>query len=51
MFCIYQSSINPPHYELIYECHVYSLPKVLGFVLLLLSGIISRADLGGLFKS
>ncbi|NWR31329.1 TM209 protein, partial [Tachuris rubrigastra] len=27
VFCIYQSSINPPHYELIYECHVYSLPK------------------------
>ncbi|XP_017694720.1 PREDICTED: transmembrane protein 209 [Lepidothrix coronata] len=30
LFCIYQSSINPPHYELIYECHVYSLPKVRG---------------------
>ncbi|NXC91827.1 TM209 protein, partial [Cercotrichas coryphoeus] len=27
LFCIYQSSINPPHYELIYECHVSSLPK------------------------
>uniref|UniRef100_A0A8D2M8T0 Transmembrane protein 209 n=1 Tax=Zonotrichia albicollis TaxID=44394 RepID=A0A8D2M8T0_ZONAL len=34
VFCIYQSSINPPHYELIYECHVYSLPKVQGLVLL-----------------
>ncbi|XP_027489279.1 transmembrane protein 209-like [Corapipo altera] len=32
LFCIYQSSINPPHYELIYECHVYSLPKVWGGV-------------------
>ncbi|NXF40822.1 TM209 protein, partial [Nyctibius bracteatus] len=27
VFCIYQSSINPPHYELIYQCHVYNLPK------------------------
>uniref|UniRef100_A0A663LK94 Transmembrane protein 209 n=1 Tax=Athene cunicularia TaxID=194338 RepID=A0A663LK94_ATHCN len=26
-FCIYQSSINPPHHELIYRCHVYSLPQ------------------------
>lgn len=29
VFCIYQSSINPPHYELIYQRHVYNLPKVL----------------------
>lgn len=28
VFCIYQSSINPPHYELIYQRHVYNLPKV-----------------------
>lgn len=28
VFCIYQSSINPPHYELIYQNHVYNLPKV-----------------------
>ncbi|KFO85312.1 Transmembrane protein 209, partial [Buceros rhinoceros silvestris] len=27
VFCIYQSSINPPHYELIYQNHVYNLPK------------------------
>ncbi|NXF13805.1 TM209 protein, partial [Smithornis capensis] len=27
VFCIYQSSINPPHYELLYECHVSSLPR------------------------
>ncbi|NXX44707.1 TM209 protein, partial [Tricholaema leucomelas] len=27
VFCIYQSSINPPHYELIYQRHVYNLPK------------------------
>ncbi|NXH22866.1 TM209 protein, partial [Bucco capensis] len=26
VFCIYQSSINPPHYELIYQRHVYNLP-------------------------
>uniref|UniRef100_A0A667GEQ3 Transmembrane protein 209 n=1 Tax=Lynx canadensis TaxID=61383 RepID=A0A667GEQ3_LYNCA len=27
VFCIYQSAINPPHYELIYQRHVYNLPK------------------------
>uniref|UniRef100_A0A8I5ZMG9 Transmembrane protein 209 n=1 Tax=Rattus norvegicus TaxID=10116 RepID=A0A8I5ZMG9_RAT len=27
VFCVYQSAINPPHYELIYQRHVYSLPK------------------------
>ncbi|TKC43079.1 hypothetical protein EI555_007222, partial [Monodon monoceros] len=27
VFCIYQSAINPPHYELIYQRHFYSLPK------------------------
>ncbi|KAM6096886.1 transmembrane protein 209-like [Chlamydotis macqueenii] len=27
LFCIYQSSINPPHYQLIYQGHVYSLPE------------------------
>ncbi|NWR58634.1 TM209 protein, partial [Bucorvus abyssinicus] len=27
VFCLYQSSINPPHYELIYQNHVYNLPK------------------------
>lgn len=27
-FCIYQSTINPPHYELLYQRHVYNLPKV-----------------------
>lgn len=50
MFCIYQSSINPPHYELIYECHVYSLPKVQGFALLLLSGVTASL-IWALFKS
>lgn len=28
LFCIHHSSINPPHYQLIYQGHVYSLPKV-----------------------
>lgn len=28
VFCVYQSAINPPHYELIYQRHVYNLPKV-----------------------
>ncbi|NXD70589.1 TM209 protein, partial [Eolophus roseicapillus] len=27
VFCIYQSSINPPHYELIYQSQTYNLPK------------------------
>ncbi|KAL6069238.1 hypothetical protein STEG23_019697 [Scotinomys teguina] len=27
VFCIYQSAVNPPHYELIYQRHVYNLPK------------------------
>ncbi|NXA30835.1 TM209 protein, partial [Eudromia elegans] len=27
LFCIYQSNINPPHYELIYHGHVYNLPQ------------------------
>lgn len=28
LFCIYQSNINPPHCQLIYQGKVYSLPKV-----------------------
>ncbi|MBN3280540.1 TM209 protein, partial [Polyodon spathula] len=27
LFCIHQSSINPPHYQLIYQGHIYNLPK------------------------
>uniref|UniRef100_A0A674IHF4 Transmembrane protein 209 n=1 Tax=Terrapene triunguis TaxID=2587831 RepID=A0A674IHF4_9SAUR len=27
VICIHQSTINPPHYELIYQCQVYNLPK------------------------
>ncbi|NWR97689.1 TM209 protein, partial [Motacilla alba] len=57
VFCIYQSSINPPHYELIYECHVYSLPKgrnnmfhtLLMFLYIIKtkeSGMLGRVNLG-----
>ncbi len=28
LFCIHQSSTNPPHYQLVYQGHIYSLPKV-----------------------
>ncbi|KAM8794011.1 transmembrane protein 209-like [Eudromia elegans] len=28
MFCIYQSSINPPHYQLLYRGHVYNLEEL-----------------------
>ncbi|TRZ01278.1 hypothetical protein DNTS_001488 [Danionella cerebrum] len=27
LFCIHQSSTSPPHYQLIYQGHIYSLPK------------------------
>lgn len=28
LFCVHQSSTTPPHYQLIYQGHIYSLPKV-----------------------
>lgn len=28
LFCIHQSSTTPPHYQLIYQGRIYSLPKV-----------------------
>uniref|UniRef100_A0A8C0I8R2 Transmembrane protein 209 n=1 Tax=Bubo bubo TaxID=30461 RepID=A0A8C0I8R2_BUBBB len=57
VFCIYQSSINPPHYELIYQRHVYNLPKarnnlfhpLLTFMSLIKtkeSGMLGRVNLG-----
>ncbi|NWR45068.1 TM209 protein, partial [Regulus satrapa] len=57
VFCIYQSSINPPHYELIYECNVSSLPKgrnnmfhtLLMFLYIIKtkeSGMLGRVNLG-----
>ncbi|TNN27255.1 Transmembrane protein 209 [Liparis tanakae] len=29
LFCIHQSSTAPPHYQLIYQGNIYSLPKVM----------------------
>ncbi|KFW72041.1 Transmembrane protein 209, partial [Pygoscelis adeliae] len=57
VFCIYQSSINPPHYELIYQRHVYNLPKgrnnmfhtLLMFLYIIKtkeSGMLGRVNLG-----
>ncbi|XP_056655681.1 transmembrane protein 209 isoform X3 [Monodelphis domestica] len=57
VFCIYQSNINPPHYELIYQGHVYSLPKdrnnmfhtLLMFLYIIKtkeSGMLGRVNLG-----
>ncbi|XP_063301538.1 transmembrane protein 209 [Pelobates fuscus] len=57
LFCIYQSSITPPHYELIYQKHVYNLPKgrnnlfhtLLMFLYIIKtkeSGMLGRVNLG-----
>ncbi|KAI1883463.1 hypothetical protein AGOR_G00231700 [Albula goreensis] len=57
LFCIHQSSSNPPHYQLIYQGHVYSLPKgrnnlfhtVLMFLFIIKtkeSGMLGRVNLG-----
>uniref|UniRef100_A0A8C7F8T1 Transmembrane protein 209 n=1 Tax=Oncorhynchus kisutch TaxID=8019 RepID=A0A8C7F8T1_ONCKI len=57
LFCIHQSSTNPPHYQLIYQAHVYSLPKgrnnlfhtVLMFLFVIKtkeSGMLGRVNLG-----
>ncbi|KAM9650496.1 transmembrane protein 209 isoform 4-T5 [Trichechus inunguis] len=57
VFCIYQSAINAPHYELIYQSHVYSLPKgrnnmfhtLLMFLYIIKtkeSGMLGRVNLG-----
>ncbi|XP_041713320.1 transmembrane protein 209-like isoform X2 [Coregonus clupeaformis] len=57
LFCIHQSSTNPPHYQLIYQGHVYSLPKgrnnlfhtVLMFLFVIKtkeSGMLGRVNLG-----
>ncbi|XP_007436042.1 transmembrane protein 209 isoform X1 [Python bivittatus] len=57
LFCIYQSSINPPHYELIYQQQVYNLPKgrnnlfhtLLMFLYIIKtkeSGMLGRVNLG-----
>ncbi|KAM6425024.1 transmembrane protein 209 [Rhynochetos jubatus] len=57
VFCIYQDSINPPHYALIYQRHVYNLPKgrnnmfhtLLMFLYIIKtkeSGMLGRVNLG-----
>uniref|UniRef100_A0A674ELX5 Transmembrane protein 209 n=1 Tax=Salmo trutta TaxID=8032 RepID=A0A674ELX5_SALTR len=57
LFCVHQSSTNPPHYQLIYQGHVYSLPKgrnnlfhtVLMFLFVIKtkeSGMLGRVNLG-----
>lgn len=57
LFCIHQSSTSPPHYQLIYQGHVYSLPKgrnnlfhtVLMFLYVIKtkeSGMLGRVNLG-----
>ncbi|KAM4746995.1 transmembrane protein 209 [Rhinophrynus dorsalis] len=57
VFCIHQSSINPPHYELVYQKHIYNLPKgrnnlfhtLLMFLYIIKSkesGMLGRVNLG-----
>nr|XP_060632290.1 transmembrane protein 209 [Anolis sagrei ordinatus] len=57
LFCIYQSSVNPPHYELVYQRQVYNLPKgrnnlfhtLLMFLYIIKtkeSGMLGRVNLG-----
>uniref|UniRef100_A0A8C3GBU2 Transmembrane protein 209 n=1 Tax=Cyclopterus lumpus TaxID=8103 RepID=A0A8C3GBU2_CYCLU len=57
LFCIHQSSTTPPHYQLIYQGHIYSLPKgrnnlfhtILMFLYLIKtkeSGMLGRVNLG-----
>ncbi|XP_066580165.1 transmembrane protein 209 [Amia ocellicauda] len=57
LFCIHQSSTNPPHYQLIYQGHIYNLPKgrnnmfhtVLMFLFVIKakeSGMLGRVNLG-----
>ncbi|XP_032895939.1 transmembrane protein 209 [Amblyraja radiata] len=57
LFCIYQSNINPPHCQLIYQGKVYSLPKdrsnmfhtILMFLYMIKtkeSGMLGRVNLG-----
>ncbi|XP_018421413.1 PREDICTED: transmembrane protein 209 [Nanorana parkeri] len=57
VFCIHQSSINPPHFELVYQKHIYNLPKgrnnlyhtLLMFLYIIKtkeSGMLGRVNLG-----
>ncbi|KAM5171143.1 transmembrane protein 209 [Mantella aurantiaca] len=57
VFCIHQSGINPPHFELVYQKHIYNLPKgrnnlyhtLLMFLYIIKtkeSGMLGRVNLG-----
>lgn len=57
LFCIHQSSTTPPHYQLVYQGHIYSLPKgrnnlfhtILMFLYIIKtkeSGMLGRVNLG-----
>uniref|UniRef100_A0A8D3BNN6 Transmembrane protein 209 n=1 Tax=Scophthalmus maximus TaxID=52904 RepID=A0A8D3BNN6_SCOMX len=57
LFCVHQSSTAPPHYQLIYQGHIYSLPKgrnnlfhtILMFLFVIKtkeSGMLGRVNLG-----
>ncbi|XP_053718568.1 transmembrane protein 209 [Synchiropus splendidus] len=57
LLCVHQSSTNPPHYQLVYQGHVYSLPKgrnnlfhtILMFLFVIKtkeSGMLGRVNLG-----
>ncbi|XP_034019024.1 transmembrane protein 209 [Thalassophryne amazonica] len=57
LFCLHQSSTSPPHYQLIYQGHIYSLPKgrnnmfhtILMFLYIIKtkeSGMLGRVNLG-----
>ncbi|XP_056133373.1 transmembrane protein 209 [Lampris incognitus] len=57
LFCIHQSSNNPPHYQLIHHSHIYSLPEgrnnlfhtILMFLYVIKvkeSGMLGRVNLG-----
>ncbi|KAE8616776.1 hypothetical protein XENTR_v10008885 [Xenopus tropicalis] len=57
VFCIHQSNVNPPYYELVYQKHIYSLPKgrnnlfhtLLMFLYIIKtkeSGMLGRVNLG-----
>uniref|UniRef100_A0A8C4GXY3 Transmembrane protein 209 n=1 Tax=Dicentrarchus labrax TaxID=13489 RepID=A0A8C4GXY3_DICLA len=57
LFCVHQSSTTPPHYQLIYQGHIYSLPKgrnnlfhtILMFLYVIKtkeSGMLGRVNLG-----
>ncbi|XP_039616913.1 transmembrane protein 209 isoform X1 [Polypterus senegalus] len=57
LFCIHQTSSSPPHYQLIYQGHIYNLPKgrnnmfhtILMFLFIIKtkeSGMLGRVNLG-----